>query len=1158
MKLLELHLKAFGPFTDRRLDLSGGQEGLHVIYGPNEAGKSTTLRAVKALLFGFPARSEDGFLHDNPQLRVGGRLRLADGRELEFVRRKGTKSTLLSPADESPLDDGLLDRCLRGMEEKLFSSLFGIDHGALLQGGRELLDQHGDVGQALFAAGLGTRNLRRVLQALDDEADGLFLPRGSKPLVNLGIAELREVKRALSEASLSGREWEGQRREIERKREESEALERELVALKSERNRLQRLRRVLPRLAERRELSRKLDELGDVAILPPDFPARRREALDTLRSAGNARVRAENELKELRGEGAGLSVAGPLLAQAETIERLHQGVGRFIKDVGDRSKLLTERSGYLAQAEELLDEIRPGLTPAEAEALRPTLDRWVRIQELGNQRQALVNARDLTAQAFQEAEQTLAATRESLDTLPALRDPAGLRRAVDTARKAGGLDRALAEAIASLQEEEEQLRVDLARLGLWRGTPEELEALPVPAAAILESFRDAFAAFAERHRGTAERRREVADQLAEAERGLDEIRRAGSVPSESDLTEARERRDQGWALLRRLLEGGDAPAPAPDRYEQSVAEADEVADRLRRQAERVERRAQLEARRESLARDVAALDAEEARMSGERAALEEDWQALWRPCGINPLPPREMQAWAAEHEKLRARMNALRASRRRPAAFQEAIDNHRSALIQELEKLGEAVPSSVSLEPVLEQGEELVRLLDEEARRRADLGKALRDAESRLAAARKEEEKAASAFEAWRGEWDESIRDLGLGRDARPSEVQQLLDALRKVSDNLGKARERDRRIAGLDRDLESFRTDVRALAVEIAPDQVDRPADQAVVQLNALLRDARRQAGRREDLDRRIEKLEGEIRDAEATRLAMEDRLEDLRGEAGREDGDLDEAERLSSLHRELTRDLDRCERQLLEDGEGATIAELEREAEGVEADALPGRIEQLDQEIEECDRRSKDLREALGREQRELEHKTGGTLAAEAAERSQEVLASLQENVQRYTRLRLAASLLRREIERYRAENQAPLLRRAGDLFATLTLGHFTGLQTDFDDRDEPVLAGVRMSGKAVRVEGMSEGTRDQLYLALRLATLERYLAHAEPLPFIVDDILINFDDARSRATLKVLAELSGKTQVILFTHHERLKEMAAAMNGNGGAGVFVRELP
>ena len=139
MRLLELDLRAFGPFTGRRLDLSGGEQGLHLVFGPNEAGKSSALRALKALLFGFPARSSDDFVHPYDQLRVGGRLLLGDGSEVSFLRRKGSKNTLLVPEDEAPLDGGFLDRCLQGMAEAHFSSLFGIDHAALVKGGDELL-----------------------------------------------------------------------------------------------------------------------------------------------------------------------------------------------------------------------------------------------------------------------------------------------------------------------------------------------------------------------------------------------------------------------------------------------------------------------------------------------------------------------------------------------------------------------------------------------------------------------------------------------------------------------------------------------------------------------------------------------------------------------------------------------------------------------------------------------------------------------------------------------------------------------------------------------------------------------------------------------------------------------------------------------------------
>jgi len=108
-------------------------------------------------------------------------------------------------------------------------------------------------------------------------------------------------------------------------------------------------------------------------------------------------------------------------------------------------------------------------------------------------------------------------------------------------------------------------------------------------------------------------------------------------------------------------------------------------------------------------------------------------------------------------------------------------------------------------------------------------------------------------------------------------------------------------------------------------------------------------------------------------------------------------------------------------------------------------------------------------------------------------------------------------------------------------MTRGSFEGVRADFDDNGQPVLVGVRPGGKeVVGVEGMSEGTADQLYLVIRLAGLEEYLEQNESIPFIVDDILIKFDDDRAAAALKALAQLSTKTQVIFFTHHRHLMEL------------------
>lgn len=116
-----------------------------------------------------------------------------------------------------------------------------------------------------------------------------------------------------------------------------------------------------------------------------------------------------------------------------------------------------------------------------------------------------------------------------------------------------------------------------------------------------------------------------------------------------------------------------------------------------------------------------------------------------------------------------------------------------------------------------------------------------------------------------------------------------------------------------------------------------------------------------------------------------------------------------------------------------------------------------------------------------------------------------------------------------------------RAGQLFATITGGAFAGLGQELDDNDVLRLIGRRPGGEDVHVEGMSEGARDQLYLALRLAYLEDYARRSEPIPFLGDDLFMTFDDARTMNGLVALAGLSQDVQPILFTHHRHVVDLA-----------------
>jgi uncharacterized protein YhaN len=169
-----------------------------------------------------------------------------------------------------------------------------------------------------------------------------------------------------------------------------------------------------------------------------------------------------------------------------------------------------------------------------------------------------------------------------------------------------------------------------------------------------------------------------------------------------------------------------------------------------------------------------------------------------------------------------------------------------------------------------------------------------------------------------------------------------------------------------------------------------------------------------------------------------------------------------------------------------------------------------------------------------------TAGDAAANYRQQAESVAARLKQDALRFVRLRLAVHLLQTQIERFRKENQGPLLEKSGQVFRRITRGAFAGLGAQFNADDVPVLVGLRPDQSSVPISGMSDGSRDQLYLALRLAALDRYLEAHEPMPLILDDLLITFDDDRAIAILPDLAALARRTQIFLFTHHDHLVEL------------------
>jgi len=1158
MKLLRFDLLAFGPFSDVSLDLSAGEHGLHIIYGLNEAGKSTMLRGVYALLFGIPERTTDNFVHTNRDLRLGGLVRHSDGSELEFLRCKARRDALLD-SDGLPLEGTDLGRFLGGVGADLFETMFGFDHDRLVEGSEAILQGSGEVGESLFSAGLGGADVGGLISALETEAGELFKPRGRSQTINLAISEYKEIGQNLRKGALSVREWTSHDKALSTAQKRREEVATDLTRLTAERDRIERILGAMPNLVRRDDLNDKLEQLGKVRLLADDFSDRRRDAGSALEEGRRIIARSSANLERFRNDARKLCVPEAVIDRSDGITDLFQTLGSHRKAAEDRSKLIGQVEQLQGEAEVLLAKLRPGRTLKDIEELRPSALQSKRIQDLAANYQPLKDTLGKAKKRCGELGLKHKKTVAELEKVGPLKDGAALARVVRRAQQLGDTEGALNKTRSAVDMGLARIETELDRLGQHEISIADIERAAFPLVETIDRFEKELSELESEEIRISGRITEVRSDEEKLSRKLDELRSSGEIPSEEALTEIRQLRDQTWQQIREdwLNDEGGAlgPASSPDptslagEFEGNIQAADQVSDRLRREADRVATMVGLTKRIAGAENALRQLESDHAEIKAGIKRWTTEWQAAWSPCGIVPTSPREMRAWNALKDSLVKRLEEQGKLEVEALSQEAQIESCREALAIALKDLG-VTPTggeSNSLADLIERCSEVVEKISETRQSRETLGNRLAEIDDEVKQSEQEHATATSDLGEWEARWNDAIKVIGVSEDSSPSEGIVVLEGLGNLFDKLDEATKLTIRVEGIDRDAVAFEAEAHALANVVDSEFAGKRADEVVAELYTSLTRANRDAATLETLQEQNRAEEGALAEAQENERHMTQQLMELCAEAGvAEVGDLPEAERGSNELKETKNAIDGIEQQLIEQS-GIAIKQLETEADGADPSELKSQSAELERRLSEIEEERSNVDQEIGSERQSLAAMDGSDSAAEAAERAQSKLAEIRSHAQRYVRLRLASSLLKREVERYRAENQAPLLARASELFSGLTLGSFGGLESDFDDKDEPVLVGVRDSGERVRVAGMSTGTRDQLYLALRLASLEKYIASSEPMPFIVDDILTSFDDKRAAAALRVLADLSKKTQVLFFTHHRRLVELAGDICGD-----------
>lgn len=1165
MRFEELRLLAYGPFTDCTLRL---RPGLNLLYGPNEAGKSSALRAVRGLLFGIGERTADSFRHNNTQLRVGAVLAGPDGQRIECVRRKGRKATLLD-GDETPIDEDVLRGLLDGVNEEFFNSVFGIDHVDLRAGGDDVVRGKGRLGELLFAAG-GVAHLREKQEALAAAAAELFKPGGSKPPLNRAIAQAKALKSEMVALQRSPDDWSRSHDELKRLETLEAKIKAEIEASESLRARLTRIDSALPILGAWRAKRAELESLSGVALLPADVAKRYSEAREQQTVAATQKRRALQRVEAIRLQLDQIATPTPLLDEARRIDDLYRRLGSHEKAVTDRPTLEGQQRVARNAAKRAIQKLGWSITLEEADHDRLPDDKKTRVRALASQYSGVKQAADQGTKALDRLDARVGELRERLAEPAPKEPPRALREAISAASSAMAAE----PRVESLGEEIRRLKSDadrrLTRLTGWDGALEEIGGLRPPRIETVEEFDDRLKQLTASRERLATDERETREELRERQEKLAALAMSDSAPTEEELATRRRLRDRGVRLATESLRGA---TPNPDEVarfvretnaepdlatglESSVREADLVVDRLRREADRVAEQAQLLSQQRSLEAKAERVLEMLAAVDRDQAGWRRDWVACWRESGVVPGTPREMRGWLRDYGELVEIADQHATIRLSQADQQQSVELAAKRLTGALVSAGCATPDGTSLETLhtraLRFVQETVEVIQLRERLEAELDRVEREVQE----AKSESARAAAELDAWRTQWAAAIGPLRLPADALPEQAEAVLANLEELERSLDQAEGYRTRIWGIDKTAEEFAEEARRIASEVAPGLAEECVEKIATGLYQELSTAREAAKQQETLADQLQQEQQGLEVAEASlaeAAAVLDALVD-QASCGSAEG-LPAAIEASVNRQQLAARVEELAMQLAPFGAGAPLDAFAGEAEQEDADRLPGRVAELKSQIDDLRTQRDAAIEARQREASKLEQVSDAAAADKANER-EFLLSRIESEAREYVVTTVASRLLQKAIERYQEKAQGPVLAGASRHFGRLTCGSFRGFKADFDSSGQEVLVGVRADGSLLHVEGMSEGTLDQVYLALRLGTIDHWFDRHTPIPLIVDDILLTFDDARATAALKTLLELSSRTQVLFFTHHEHLIALAsqAASEDNTGPGLHV----
>ena len=1120
MRLNRLELIRYGRFKDADIVFpvpANGAPDVTVIFGPNEAGKSTAFNAYLELLFGFKSGKHPfAFRFDRADLLVGAELELP-GRKTTILRRNSKRTQSLLDANERPLNEAVLSGPLHGLTSDTYKERFSLNETGLREGGERIASAQGDLGQLLHAGLSGLTGMAETLDILSERSELFYKKGGRGNMLKKGTVRLKEIRKVLRTEPLTP----------DRERSLKQACLKASKRFEAEDGELNKLR---DRQAAAKaaqiwyEQTQIVEELENTLTDLPDGPDLAHDAAENVASLVATIVsdmkQSKDETAEIKKQEQDINdnpvdeLAHPLEAELARLDLLS------IDGTPVMDRAATAQSDYVRLSE-------------ERKSLSEQIDSVLQHLQVSDTAASMTALVSVDLDVLDEAARTCLTVKNSMETA---------KQVVDTARIQSGeapeepKDLTELRAAFSVWDkvkdlsilEAEQSRCSSRLNTVTSSLPakwKDLVADGIPARETIDDVVQSWSTQSAEHEIAQKALDTFSADLARAKAELAAMESAPDAVDIGAIEESRRKRDQNWQLHR-----ADMSIETADQFEEAMyaddnnrahfltgAEARQRLDEAQRKVRTSQDRH--EAENSSFVKSHAKYEklSERCKALASKLGLEEDAS----PSSFSQRQQDLESAAKAVAELANAR-DALNSQLDRQNTAREVLTDVAGRLDIEMTEKDQFV--------------QVERLLYLENNQRKTWEKWLQDAKE-VARLDEKLEQCRLSHAKEQARFEQLTIALPL-TDCSPEKIQAGLPQLRRIQKLHSDSQDLSDQIETFVKVTTALSDTAKRLS-QIMGSTKDNGLEPLLVidsarkRLSASRRADEKRAdaiSRRERADEKNRVLSAELVDAQMQLAALFDK----QGYP-----DLEPSDRVKKL----------AERDRLRVSKTAAYSERKKARDKVdqilfseELNRLPNdtRKAELEQELQDAQELRDTVRAAWIEAQRIYDEACDAAERSDLATEAATLLEGLRNDARQAAIARLGVLAARGALRRLAKERRSDMLRDVANAFVTMTTPAWKDVDV-WSQTDGDKLVGVRHDGQTVPVENMSTGTMGQLYFALRLAGYRSFARDPGPLPMILDDIMETFDDTRARAALGLCGEIGKSGQAILFTHHAHLVDLA-----------------